>query len=109
MSDKVRYYLESSVKEIKDLKERKIFDQDEISKLMKRRTDFEHKLLSRGVKPEDFIAYAKFEMQFDRLRQLRVDRLQLGGKNTISDWAGPRRIVFTLERGTRRFPANLKL
>lgn len=109
MGDRVRYHLESSVKELRDLKDRKIFDQEELSKVMKRRTDYEHKLLSRTVKPEDFISYANYERKLDRLRHLRVNRLKLGGKTTVSDYAGPRRIVYTLERGTKRFPSDLKL
>lgn len=109
MSDRVRFYLEGSVKEIQDLKKRGIFEQDELAKIMKRRTDYEHRLLSRTVKPEDFLSYVKYEGQVDRLRQLRIKRLKLSGKKSVSDWAGPRRINFTLERGTKRFPANLKL
>lgn len=109
MSDRVRFYLEGSVKELKDLKQRGIFEQNELSHIMKRRTEYEHRLLSRKVKPEDFLAYAKFEIQADRLRMLRIKRLRLGTKKSISDWAGSRRINFILERGTKRFPANLKL
>lgn len=105
----MRFYLESSVSEIRDLKERKIFEQEELTKVMKRRTDFEHRLLSRNARAEDFVAYARYEMKLDRLRQLRVNRLKLGGRTTVSDYAGPRRIVFTLERGTKKFPSNLKL
>lgn len=109
MSDRVRYYLEGSVKEIQDLKSRGIFEQNELAKIMKRRTEYEHRLLSRKVKPEDFLAYAKYEMQVDKLRQLRIKRLKLGGKKSVSDWSGSRRINFTLERGTKRFPASLKI
>lgn len=109
MSDRVRFYIEGSVKELKDLKQRGIFEQGELSHIMKRRTEYEHRLLSRKVKHEDFLAYAKFEMQVDRLRMLRIKRLRLGTRKSISDWAGSRRINFILERGTKRFPANLKL
>lgn len=112
MSDKVRYYLESSIKEVEDLKKRGIFDKDELSKIVKRRTDYEHKLLARSVKPSDFLAYTTYEQQLDRLRHLRVRRLRkqhkLEGKG-ISDWAGKQRIQFIFSRATRRFPAELSL
>lgn len=112
MSDKVRYYLENSIKEVEDLKKRGIFDKDEISKIIKRRTDYEHRLLARSVKPSDFLAYTTYEQQLDRLRHLRVRRLKkqhkLEGKG-VSDWAGRRRIQFIYDRATRRFPAELGL
>lgn len=89
---------------------------------MRRRTDFEHRIGSRGTKPKDFLRYADYEMNVDRLRVKRVQRL---GKEDFSDdegagetdkkgqgisaYAGQRRILFIFDRGVRKFPADMSL
>lgn len=114
MSDKVRYYLEQSVPELEDLQKKGLFDKKEITMIMRRRTDFEHRIQGRGSKPKDFLRYATFEMNLEKLRRKRYNRLSkvsglINTKPLISDWAGVRRILFILDRGTRRYPAEVEL
>ncbi|CUM63150.1 uncharacterized protein PRCAT00000717001 [Priceomyces carsonii] len=113
MAEKVRYYLEQSVPELEDLKKKGLFDKSEITMIMRRRTDFEHRILGRGSKPKDFLKYSAFEMNLEKLRKKRYTRLSKAGaidtKPSISDWAGVRRVLFIFDRATRKFPGNLEL
>ncbi|KAI5950012.1 UTP6 [Candida theae] len=113
MADKVRYYLEQSVPELEDLKVKGLFDKNEITMIMRRRTDFEHRITGRGSRPRDFLKYSEFENNLEKLRKKRYARLSKVGlvdtKASISDWAGVRRIMFILDRGTKRFPGDQQL
>lgn len=112
MSEKVRYYLEQSVTELQDLKKRGIFGDEELKIIMKRRTEYEHRITARTAKPSEFLAYANYEINVDKLRTLRVKRLRKAGSlsgSGVSDWAGSRRIMFIFDRGTKKFPQNLNL
>lgn len=113
MAEKVRYYLEQSVPELEDLKSKGLFDKNEITMIMRRRTDFEHRITGRGCKPKDFLRYSEFESNLEKLRKKRYNRLSKVGlidtKPSISDWAGTRRIMFILDRSTRRYPGETDL
>ncbi|KAH1475212.1 hypothetical protein KXX53_005672 [Aspergillus fumigatus] len=104
-TDKARFYLEQSVPELKEFEKKKIFSKDEILSIVKRRSDFEHKLNARGAQPSDFVRYAEYEMNLDALRRKRVKRLGIrsGGHS------GQRRIFFILDRATRKFHGDLGL
>ncbi|ODV96748.1 hypothetical protein PACTADRAFT_39661 [Pachysolen tannophilus NRRL Y-2460] len=110
MAEKVRYYLEQSVPELQDLKKKGLFDKNEITMIMRRRTDFEHRITGRGAKPRDFLKYADFEKNLERLRRKRYSRLNKVGlvetKPSVSDWSGPRRILFIYDRATRKFQGD---
>lgn len=113
MAEKIRYYLEQSVPELEDLKRKGIFDKNELTMIMRRRTDFEHRIQGRGCKPRDFLKYSEFESNLDKLRKKRFSRLAKVGlidtKPSLSDWAGTRRVLFIFERATRRFPGDMEL
>ncbi|KAJ5574143.1 RNA-processing protein HAT helix [Penicillium hispanicum] len=104
-TDKARFFLEKSVPELKDYERKKIFSKDEITSIVKKRSDFEHKLNARGVQPVDFVRYVEYEMNLDALRKKRVKRLGIrsGGHS------GQRRVFFILDRATRRFHGDLNL
>ncbi|KAJ5582274.1 RNA-processing protein HAT helix [Penicillium sp. DV-2018c] len=70
-TDKARFFLEKSVPELKEYERKKIFTKDEISSIVKKRSDFEHKLNARGAQPVDFVRYAEYEMNLDALRKKR--------------------------------------
>lgn len=111
MAEKIRYYLEQSVPELEDLQRKKLFAKNEITMIMRRRTDFEHRIQGRGTKPRDFLKYAEFETNLEKLRKKRFSRLSKSGsidtKPSISDWAGIRRVLFIYERATRKFPRDM--
>lgn len=113
MAEKVRYYLEQSVPELEDLKRKGLFDKNEITMIMRKRTDFEQRIQGRGSKPRDFLKYADFESSLEKLRKKRYTRLSKSGtldqKPSISDWAGSRRIMFIFDRATRRYPSELEI
>lgn len=113
MAEKVRYYLEQSVPELEDLQNKGLFEKHEITMIMRRRTDFEHRILGRGSTTRDFLRYSEFEKNVEALRKKRYLRLSKVGlvdtKPSISDWAGVRRILFIYQRGTNRFPNNLDI
>lgn len=113
MASTVRYYMEQTVPELEDLQKKGLFDAREITMIMRRRTDFEHRIQGRGAKPRDFLKYAEFEISLEKLRIKRRTRLRNSGlfdlKPSLSDWAGFRRIIFVFDRATRRFPADLEI
>lgn len=109
MSNKARYYLEQCIPEIKDLVEKQLFTKNEASKIMKKRTDFEHRLNSRGSSINDYIKYIEYEQNVNKLRLKRVKRiLKAQRSNSISDWSIEQRIVFIFQRGCNKFPKELK-
>lgn len=110
---KTRYYLEQSVPELEDLQKKGLFEKNEITMIMRRRTDFEHRLNSRGSKSRDYLKYVEFEMNLEKLRKKRYNRLNSAGlintKPSISDWASERRILFIFDRSIKKFPNDFKL
>ncbi|KAJ0424067.1 U3 small nucleolar RNA-associated protein 6-domain-containing protein [Aspergillus carlsbadensis] len=104
-TDKARFFLEKSVPELKEYEKKKIFSKDEITSIVKKRSDFEHKINARGAQPPDFVRYAEYEMNLDSLRRKRVKRL--GIKST--GFSGQRRIFFVLDRATRKFHGDIGL
>ncbi|OBA19604.1 hypothetical protein METBIDRAFT_46348 [Metschnikowia bicuspidata var. bicuspidata NRRL YB-4993] len=113
MASTIRFYMEQSVPELEDLERKGLFDKREITMIMRRRTDFEHRILGRGSQPRDFLKYSDFEINLERLRIKRFQRLHktelVDAKPSISDWAGFRKIIFVFDRAVRRYPANLEL
>ncbi|KAL4888288.1 U3 small nucleolar RNA-associated protein 6-domain-containing protein [Aspergillus ambiguus] len=104
-TDKARFFLEKSVPELKEYERKKIFSKEEITSIIKKRSDFEHKLNARGAKPSDFVRYAEYEMNLDTLRRKRVKRLGIRS----AGYSGQRRIFFILDRATRKFHGDVGL
>ncbi|KAI5790732.1 U3 small nucleolar RNA-associated protein 6-domain-containing protein [Peziza echinospora] len=105
MADKARYYLEQSVPELKELLKKNIFDKAEVSAITKKRSEFEHKVNAPGCKPTDYEKYADFEMNFEKLRKKRVQRLGVKDRSHT----GQRKIFFILDRATRKFHGDVGL
>ncbi|RAK99849.1 snoRNA-binding rRNA-processing protein UTP6 [Aspergillus ibericus CBS 121593] len=104
-TDKARFFLEKSVPELKEFERKKIFTKEEITSIIKKRSDFEHKLNARGALPIDFVRYAQYEMNLDILRRKRVKRLGIRS----AGHSGQRRIFFILDRATRKFHGDVGL
>ncbi|KAJ5888516.1 RRNA processing protein Utp6 [Penicillium taxi] len=104
-TDKARFFLEKSVPELKEYESKKIFTKEEITAIIKKRSDFEHKLNARGAKPVDFVRYVEYEINLEALRRMRVKRMGIRAPGH----SGTRRIFFVLERATRRFQGDLNL
>ncbi|CCE65172.1 hypothetical protein TPHA_0K00380 [Tetrapisispora phaffii CBS 4417] len=109
MSSKARYYLEQCIPEIDDLVDKKLFTKNEVSAIMKKRTNFEHRLNSRGSSINDYVKYVEYENNVNKLRAKRCKRiLQSNKSNSISDWSITKRIMFIYQRGCNKFPSDLK-
>lgn len=105
-ADKARFYLEQSVPELREWERKNVFSKEEISSIAKKRSDFEHLLNARGeATAADYARYASYELNLDALRKKREKRLQV----KTTSFAGSRRIFFILDRGTRKFPGDLRL
>ncbi|KAF2496632.1 hypothetical protein BU16DRAFT_537795 [Lophium mytilinum] len=104
-ADKARFFLEQSVPELRELEVKKIFTRDEITSLAKKRSGFEHAINSRGSHASDYARYAEYEMNLEALRKHRVKRLGV----KVPGFTGQKRIFFVLQRGTRKFPADIGL
>ncbi|KAI9731970.1 MAG: U3 snoRNP protein [Cirrosporium novae-zelandiae] len=106
-SDKARFYLEQSVPELQEYERKGIFSKKEITSIAKKRSDFEHKLNSRGgSRPSDYARYVEYEINLEALRKKRTRRLGIkhgGGRG------GPRRIFFIFDRGTQKFQGDISL
>lgn len=111
MSDKARYAIERSIPELEDFEKKGIFNKNEIKMIVRRRTDFEHRIAGRGSKPFDFLLYIKFEKNLNKLRKKRMERMNdvIDKIPSVSTWSITARILFIFKRGTNKFPNNLEL
>ena len=92
---------------------KELFTEAEVRAIVKSRSRFEHTLLRRTAKNEDFVRYAQYEMDLERLRQKRLKRQKSisskngidvePGRKSISDYAGPKRIRNIFQRAATRF------
>ena len=80
--------------------------QDEIRNLVKKRSDFEHKVLARGAQPVDFARYAAWEINLEQLRQKRCKRLRIKDSTKHS---GQARIFNIFDRATKKHPGDVAL
>ncbi|KAG9232148.1 U3 small nucleolar RNA-associated protein 6-domain-containing protein [Amylocarpus encephaloides] len=105
-SDKARFYLERAVPQLQEFKEKKMFTEHEIRTLVKKRSDFEHKVLGRGSQPVDFAKYAAWEISLEHLRQKRCQRLRIKDSTSFS---GQARIFSIFDRATKKHPGDVAL
>ncbi|KAI1075130.1 U3 small nucleolar RNA-associated protein 6-domain-containing protein [Whalleya microplaca] len=104
--EKARFYLERAVPQLREFEAKSIFTTDEIRSLVRKRTDFEHLVLSPGNKPIDWLNYAAWEKSLETLRAKRCRRLQI---RTSSKHAGQGRIFGILDRAVNRHPGSIEL
>ncbi|KAI1344359.1 U3 small nucleolar RNA-associated protein 6-domain-containing protein [Xylariaceae sp. FL0016] len=104
--EKARFYLERAVPQLREFESKAIFSPDEIRSLVRKRTDYEHLVLSPGNKPTDWINYVAWEKSLEALRAKRCRRLEV---RTSSKHTGQGRIFSILERAVSRHPASVDL
>ncbi|PCG99256.1 RNA-processing protein, HAT helix [Penicillium occitanis (nom. inval.)] len=104
-AEKARFYLEKAVPELKEYEQKGIFNKDEIRSIAKKRSDFEHKVNTPGVTESDYARYIEYEMNLEALRKKRTKRF---GIKATPQHAG-RRVLFILDRATRKLPGSLGL
>ena len=76
-----------------------------MSCIVKKRSDFEHKINGRGALASNYTKYAAYEMNLESLRQKRTQRLGI----KATKFSGQRKIFFVLECATRKFPGDVGL
>ncbi|KAJ1326082.1 U3 small nucleolar RNA-associated protein 6 [Microdochium nivale] len=104
--EKARFFLERAVPQLREFEAKGIFTPDEIRGLVRKRTDYEHLVLSPGNKAQDWLNYAAWEKSLEALRAKRCRRLQVRNSTTH---AGTGRIFSILERAVNRHPADVGL
>ncbi|KEY65406.1 hypothetical protein S7711_04303 [Stachybotrys chartarum IBT 7711] len=107
VADKARFYLERSVPQLREWEQKEIFTQDEIRTIVKKRNEYEHKVLSPGNKPSDWSSYAQWEQSLEALRSKRCVRLKLRRLN--SSHAGQARVQAIYERAVQRHNGSAAL
>lgn len=106
VSDKVQFFLEQSVPQLREFESLSIFSKPEITSLVKKRSDFEHLVLSPGSLPSEYAAYIRWERSLESLRAKRCKRLQI---RKSSSHAGEGRIFGLFERAVQRHPGDVGL
>ncbi|KAH7361807.1 U3 small nucleolar RNA-associated protein 6-domain-containing protein [Plectosphaerella cucumerina] len=107
VAEKARFYLERSVPQLREWEQKEIFTKDEIRSIVQRRSDFEHRCLAPGVKPEDFTAYANWEISLDALRAKRCTRLKI--RHVSSQHATQARVLAIYDRAVFKRPDSKEL
>ena len=81
--------------------------QEEIRTIVKKRNDYEHRILSPGNKPSEWSSYAKWEQSLEALKSKRCKRLKIRHLNSAH--AGQGRVLAIYERSVNRHPASGEL
>lgn len=108
MADRVEEIMEDMVQELDDLRRKRIFNDDEIREIVKRRRDFEYLIQKTPTKQQYFLSYARYEVAVECLRSRRSKALNWRTRS-ISDWAGVKRLHKIFNRGTLRFKSDLRM
>jgi U3 small nucleolar RNA-associated protein 6 len=106
VAEKARFFLEQSVPQLRDFEAKGVFTTTEVRSLVRKRTDFEHLVLSAGSKPSDWLAYYKWERGLESLRAKRCKRL---GIKASSAHVGQGRAFGILERAANKHPGSLEI
>ncbi|KAF9283302.1 U3 snoRNP protein [Mortierella alpina] len=109
MADTVQFYMEEMIPEMRDLEQKGIFSKKEITSILKQRQKYEYALKRRIAKKADFLRYIEYEMNLEALRKKRRARMVSLTKQSISDYAGPRRIYFIFKRCLTKFKGDISI
>ncbi len=109
-TEHVQRMLEDMIPELNDYRNRKLFTNDEIKSITKKRTAFEFQLIRRAPILADYLRFLQYEMNLDLLRRKRKLRMnQVKRTNTVSDYAIVKRIHVLFERSVRKFSNDVNL
>ncbi|KAG9102472.1 U3 snoRNP protein, partial [Ceratobasidium sp. 392] len=108
--ERVHFYQEQMLPELKEFEEKRIFSQSETRAILKQRTAFESALIRRVALKSDYIKYVQYEITLEALRKKRVERLNATEtKTSLSDYSVIRRQFYILERAVRKFKKDVPL
>ncbi|TGJ83823.1 hypothetical protein E0Z10_g4974 [Xylaria hypoxylon] len=106
VAEKARFYLEQAVPQLREFEAKGIFNPDEIRSLVRKRTDYEHIVLSPGNKAQDWLNYVAWERSLEALRAKRCRRLEI---RASTKHIGEGRVFGILERSVNRHPGSMEL
>jgi U3 small nucleolar RNA-associated protein 6 len=106
VAEKARFFLEQAVPQLREFESKGIFTADEIRSLVRKRTEYEHLVLSPGNKAQDWLNYVAWERSLEALRAKRCRRLEI---KASSKHVGEGRVFGILERSVNRHPGSLEL
>ena len=116
MADSVQYIMDRMSSHFRQLEELELFTKDEVRSVVKKRTDFEYVMKRRQLTADDFYVYLQYEINLDKLRVLRCEKLEaLAGSKDKQDALRnvksfcSRHICSVFDRAVRRFPNNMEL
>jgi len=100
--------MQRMVPALDDLKRKRIFNDDELRQIVKRRRNFEYLLQRPVCGTEDYLKYVRYEVALECLRKRKSDALRWR-KKTESDYAGVARIHTIFKRACFRFNSDKRL
>jgi len=103
MADLIQRLMEEMIPELEDLQAKKLFSPAEIKVIVKKRTDFEYRIKAKIPHLPDFLRYIQYEVNLERLRVKRKERLTEPVQPSASDVSSNRRISFIFDRALRKF------
>ena len=106
MAEQVQAVLDSMVAPLRDLLERNIFSQEEITAIVARRRESEYLLRRRTARKADYLRYLESEMQLERLRDLRTNTKK---KDSIGDVHIVQHVHFIFTRLLRKYKSDVSL
>ena len=115
MADSAQYIMDRMSGLLRQLQELEIFSVGEIGDIVRKRADFEYVMKRRQLFIEDFYGYLQYEINLDKLRMIRCQRLEMsGGKERQDAFRNVkahflRHICSIFDRATRRFPDNMDM
>jgi len=107
--ERVEFQQEQMLVELKDFMDSGLFSRTEAKLIMKKRREFEMALVRRVARKSDFLRYAAYEMDLERLRRKRVEKIKLRSPQSVSDYAIVKRVFQIFERAVRKFKGDVGL
>ncbi|KAF9653947.1 hypothetical protein BDM02DRAFT_3107112 [Thelephora ganbajun] len=107
--ERVQFQQEQMLAELKDLMEKGFFSRAEAKLIMKRRREFEMALVRRVARKSDFLRYVAYEMDLERLRRKRAEKIKERSPQSVSDYAIVKRVFQIFERAVRKFKGDVGL
>ncbi|XP_046992575.1 U3 small nucleolar RNA-associated protein 6 homolog [Schistocerca americana] len=107
MAEYVEFRAEEMIKELEQMEKLQLFDKSEIRQIIKKRKDFEYKLMRRTKCKEDFLRYIQYEMDVMKLVKIRKETLGINQNNI--DYLVARRIDNVFKGALHRFGDDIRL
>jgi len=91
-----------------DLKRKRIFNDEEIRQIVKKRRADEYTMLKPDIKLHEYLSVVRYEVALECLRERRRKELNWRRK-TVSDFAGVTRLHRIFSKATFRFRGDIKM